>query len=193
MTDVPEHFNYGVFYNDDYNYVKHMKTMKEFIEDKNYAIEGDEEDSVLPENYAPPIVEPVIEDDSIDEELEIYSDEELIAEVGELEDNFVELAGGKHVRLSDDEEEDGEPAQAHKLINLDEDLPKPSTSYLPFHKVKMMESYLYGTKFSEALDYPPSGSLNNVITDAVARKGRSLTDSEELLEKKFDNVSFRFN
>ncbi|VDL52860.1 unnamed protein product [Hymenolepis diminuta] len=172
MTDVPEHFNYGVFYNDDYNYMKHMKTMKEFIEDKNYAIEGNEEDSVLPENYAPPIVEPVIEDDSIDEELEIYSDEELIAEVGELEDNFVELAGGKHVRLSDDEDEDEELAHAHKSINPDEDLPQPSTSYLPLHKVKMMESYLYGTKFSEALDYP-SVSLCN-ITDAVARKAALL-------------------
>ncbi|VDO08745.1 unnamed protein product [Rodentolepis nana] len=187
MTDVPEHFNYGVFYDDGYNYMKHMKTMKEFIEDENYAIVGDEDDAVLPENYVPSIVEPVVEDDPIDEELEIYSDDELIAEVGELPDNFVELAGGKHVRLSDEEEDEESVHELKQNNNHGVDLPAPSTSYLPLHKVKMMERYLYGSELSEVLE-SPSGSSNDAIANATARKGRSLTDSEELLEKKFDNL-----
>nr|CDS33637.1 protein LTV1 [Hymenolepis microstoma] len=187
MTDVPEHFNYGVFYDDDYNYMKHMKTMKEFIEDENYAIVGDEEDAVLPENYVPPIAEPVVEDDPVDEELEICSDDELIAEVGELPDNFVELAGGKHVRLSDEEEDEGPAHELKQNNNPEVDLPSPSTSYLPLHKIKMMERYLYGSELPEVLECP-AGSSNDAIANATARKGRSLTDLEELLEKKFDNL-----
>ena len=71
-------------------------------------------------------MEPVVVDDPVDEELEMVSDDELIAEVGELEDNFVELAGGKRVRLDDDEDGDEH-----------EEKPVLSTSSLPLHKVKM--------------------------------------------------------
>ncbi|KAM7537179.1 hypothetical protein Aperf_G00000060028 [Anoplocephala perfoliata] len=181
MTDVPEHFNYGVFFDDGYDYMQHMKSMKEFVEDPNYVIEEAE----IPEDYVPPIVEPVVEDDSIDDELEFNSDDELIAELGELEDNFVELAGGKPVRLDDAEEE-----EEHQNITLNNPgaMQEPSTSYLPLHKVKMMERYLYGTEFPEELGDQFTKPLSSVTADAAARKGRSLTDSEELLEKKFEKL-----
>lgn len=37
MTDVPECYNYGVFFDDGYDYMKHMKSMKEFVHDPNYV------------------------------------------------------------------------------------------------------------------------------------------------------------
>lgn len=148
------------------------------------VLEG-EEDAGIPEDYVPPIVEPVVEDDSIDEELEFNSDDELIAEVGELEDNFVELAGGERVRLGDDEEEEG---HLGITLNNPDDIPKPSTSCLPFHKVKLMERYLYGREFSEEVGDQFANSSNSVIADAAVREGRPLTHSEELLEKKFEKV-----
>ena len=37
MTDVPECYNYGVFFDDGYDYLKHMKSLKEFVQDPNYV------------------------------------------------------------------------------------------------------------------------------------------------------------
>ncbi len=37
IPDVPECYNYGVYYDDGYDYTKHMKTMKEFVEDPEFV------------------------------------------------------------------------------------------------------------------------------------------------------------
>merc|ERR1719391_1229422 len=102
-----------------------MKTMREFVEDPNYEI-ANEEDVTLPENYAPPEIQPVVPED-LDADFDMPSDDELIAETGELEDNFVELAGGRHVRMDDDEEEDAGAGPSSSMPPP----PQPSTANLP--------------------------------------------------------------
>ncbi|CDS39591.1 expressed conserved protein [Echinococcus multilocularis] len=183
MTDVPECYNYGVFFDDGYDYMKHMKSMKEFVRDPNYVIEN-EEDTVIPDNYAPPAVEMVVSDDPVDDDFEIPSDDELITDGGELEDNFVELAGGKRMRLNDD---DDTTSDSYEIRG---EKPILSTANLPLHKIRLMERYLWGAEANEMPMedlYEVSGRKSSVAA-AAARKGRPLTEEEELLEKQFDKL-----
>uniref|UniRef100_A0A5K3FHJ7 Protein LTV1 homolog n=1 Tax=Mesocestoides corti TaxID=53468 RepID=A0A5K3FHJ7_MESCO len=185
MTDVPEWFNYGVFFDDGYDYLKHMKSMKEFVEDPNFVLVG-EENTPLPENYVPPVVEPVVTDD-LDPDFEMPSDDELIAEVGELEDNFVELAGGKPVHMDDDD-------QPPFIVPPPPSPPPqmPSISNLPLHKVRMMERFLWGSESTDAPEAPEGMEQSAPSTvDSSMRKGRPLTEEEELLEKQFDRLMQR--
>ena len=99
----------------------------------------------------------------------------------------MELAGGKRVRLDDDD--DGVDDSDDKK----EKLPVPSTFSLPTHKVKMMERFLWGDESVDA-SVNESWGLSNCETSAAAldaaakRKGRPLTEEEEFLEKQFDKV-----
>ncbi|VDM30201.1 unnamed protein product [Hydatigera taeniaeformis] len=187
MTDVPECYNYGVFFDDGYDYMKHMKSMKEFVQDPNYVIEN-EEDAVIPDNYAPPAVEMVVSDDPVDEEFEIPSDDEMTTDGDELEDNFVELAGGKRVRLND--EDSGDDDTARDSYEIRDVKPTPSTANLPLHKIRLMERYLWGAEVEEFPMEDPYGisTHQNPVAVSTARKGRPLTDGEELLEKQFGKL-----
>ncbi|KAL5110014.1 hypothetical protein TcWFU_002850 [Taenia crassiceps] len=190
MMDVPECYNYGVFFDDGYDYMKHMKSMKEFVQDPNYVIEN-EEDAVIPDNYVPPLAEMVVSDDPVDEEFEIPSDDEVITDGDELEDNFVELAGGKRVRLDDDDDGGGgDGVAAGNSYEVRDAKPVPSTANLPLHKIRLMERYLWGTEADELPmeDLYEISSHKNSLVAAAERKGRPLTEGEELLEKQFDKL-----
>ncbi len=133
--------------------------------------------------------------EALDPDFEMPSDDELIEEEGELEDNFVELAGGKHVKMDEDDEEDAAAAEAMKN---QERAPASSTSNLPLHKVRMMERFLWGSESPGGADpesygaFPPSEDAMGLpppsTTMSSIRKGRPLTEQEELLEKQFDRV-----
>lgn len=149
------------------------------------------EDVQLPDDYVPPEVEPVYA--PLDPDFEVLSDEEYIEDAGELEDNFVELAGGKHTRMEDDEVDEND--EKEKDVTPQPPSFHTSASLLPMHKVKMMERFLFGTEsteednswqreFSQEHHCIPAPST----TVASMRKGRVLTDQEELLEKQFDKV-----
>ncbi|KAL5968287.1 hypothetical protein TSMEX_004008, partial [Taenia solium] len=183
MTDVPECYNYGVFFDDGYDYMKHMKSMKEFVQDPNYVIEN-EEDAIIPDNYAPPPAEMVVSDDPVGEEFEILSDDEATIDGGELEDNFVELAGGKRVRLSDDDDATSDCYEVRDVKSV------TSSVNLPLHRIRLMERYLWGTEDDELPMEDPYeiSSHKNSVVAAAARKGRPLTEGEELLEKQFDKL-----
>lgn len=143
-------------------------------------------DNEIPSTYATPEFQPVI-NEPLDPDFEMASDDELIAEEGELEDNFVELAGGTHVKMGDGADDDD--VMPHRLP------PQPSTSNLPLHKVRMMEQFLWGPETPSGADpesYGEGGCAPEPIAPSTTmssmRKGRPLTEQEELLEKQFDRV-----
>nr|VZI29385.1 unnamed protein product [Spirometra erinaceieuropaei] len=191
IPGVPECYNYGIYLDDGCDYLKYLKSMKEFVEDPEYEVM---DDLGLPEDYQPPEVQPVTP--PLVEDFEIPSDEELIEEQGELEDNFVELAGGPHVR-SDHEEEEEEDAYHPSSSQFKKPAP-PSvlgqTSNLHINKVKMMERFLFGAESADtdsfALDHMASNqdAAAPSTTTASVRKGRPLNEQEELLEKQFDRL-----
>lgn len=152
-----------------------------------------EEDAVIPDNYAPPPAEMVVPDDPVDEEFEFFSDDEVMMDGGELEDNFVELAGGKRMRLFDDgDHEDDATSDSYEVRDAKT---APSTANLPLHKIRLMERYLWGSEADELPMEDPYeiSSHKNSVDAAAARKGRPLTGGEELLEKQFDKVIISFS
>ncbi|VDL96250.1 unnamed protein product [Schistocephalus solidus] len=192
IPGVPECYNYGIYLDDGSDYLKYLKSMKEFVEDPEYEVM---DDLGLPEDYQPPEVQPVTP--PLVEDFEIPSDEELLEEQGELEDNFLELAGGPHVRSDNEEEEEANDDHNHSSSHFKKPIPPPTlgqTSNLQINKVKMMERFLFGSESADtdsfSLEHMEAGQGTTApsTTTASIRKGRPLNEQEELLEKQFDRL-----
>ncbi|VEL09124.1 unnamed protein product [Protopolystoma xenopodis] len=167
IPDVPEHFNYGIFYDDNYDYMQHIKSRDECGTGKCYRIitpEGKPSSSNVPQTDVV-ILEPVDYSNSTD----TSSDDD-----GELEENFVELAGGPKLREGSDEPD----AQYDKFQGRPE--------LLSMQKVLMMEKFLFGTNqqssdLSEECAQEPS-------LPTLSRSGKPMTDEELYLQQEFSQL-----
>ncbi|KAA3673514.1 uncharacterized protein DEA37_0001451 [Paragonimus westermani] len=142
IPGVPEHFNYGVFYDDGYDYMQHLKSAMDFNDRTTFRITAIPEDKQAPDDLdtagetpREPVVDYVEE---IPEGLLLNSDVEDESEGSELVDNFVELAGGHTVHDKDEED------SAVGRTNLNANSPSALKDMLGKDKVLMMERFLYG-------------------------------------------------
>ncbi|KAK4473474.1 hypothetical protein MN116_002840 [Schistosoma mekongi] len=181
LPGVPVHFNYGVFFDDDYDYMQHLKSA-----DTNevYAI------SVIPEDCASTasshsdlseIREPEVDyDEHIVGDLNMDSEAESFDTESELEDNFVELAGGNVVKSSETDDDDTNIVE-NSLVN--EDPTQTDISRIPKDKVALMERFLYGIN-ENPVDIPGSGYTNCGVND--------YPDETAILNREFEKLMLRY-
>ncbi|KAF6777769.1 Low temperature viability protein [Paragonimus kellicotti] len=142
IPGVPEHFNHGVFYDDGYDYMQHLKSAMDFNDRTTFRITAIPEDKQAPDDLSiadetprEPVVDFVEE---IPDDLLLNSDVEDESEGSELVDNFVELAGGHTVHDTDEDDPAVDRAKLNTTSSSDlKDL-------LGKDKVLMMERFLYG-------------------------------------------------
>lgn len=180
LPGVPEHFNYGVFFDDDCDYLRHLKSASEFHEKAAYRITGIPENEVL--EVEDPLLgeiprEPVVDEPPIPEGLGLNSDSDDIDVTSDLEDNFVELAGGSAVKdkKSGDEASEEEDEQPENLPAL--------TDMFPQNKVIMMERFLYGANER----HRNSGSDSSGDDEAFGNP-----DDATVLNRQFEKLLLRY-
>ncbi|CAL8105631.1 unnamed protein product [Calicophoron daubneyi] len=186
LPGVPEHFNYGVFFDDDYDYMQHLKSATEFNERAEYKIVGIPEDEELktdePDSVGENLREPEVDpDNSVPDDLGLNSDAEQLSEYSEIEDDFIELAGGH--KVVDSEEVCGENGD----LEADGQAKHPR-DLLPKDKVLMMERFLYGdneqnvseeelTSSSEDLEYPDEETIDSRQFEKLLMKCKNRANS----------------
>lgn len=140
LPGVPEHFNHGVFFDDGFDYMQYLKSVSELNDRQAFRITGiPENESVTLADEHPTtsdIREPVVDEPALPEGFDLPSD--LEDESTELEDNFVEIAGGKPVICGDSDEADDTKHEVPRHIGAS------SRDKLSQDKVLMMERFLYG-------------------------------------------------
>ncbi|CAH8447194.1 unnamed protein product [Dicrocoelium dendriticum] len=140
LPGVPEHFNHGVFFDDGFDYMQYLKSVSELNDRQAFRITGiPENESVTLADEHPTtsdIREPVVDEPALPEGFDLPSD--LEDESTELEDNFVEIAGGKPVLCGDSDEADDTKHEVPRHIGAS------SRDKLSQDKVLMMERFLYG-------------------------------------------------
>ncbi|VDQ05664.1 unnamed protein product [Trichobilharzia regenti] len=128
-----------------------------------------EDDCKPPES--PELREPEVDyDEHAVSDLNMDSDAESFDMESEIEDNFVELAGGHAVKDSETESEEGEnskTAENNKPV-IDAKPIETDMSKLSRDKVSLMERFLYGTNERSAntsSSYPPDNSSEDDYPD----------------------------
>ncbi|KAH8849999.1 hypothetical protein KSF78_0000371 [Schistosoma japonicum] len=181
LPGVPVHFNYGVFFDDDYDYMQHLKSA-----DTNevYAI------SVIPEDCASTasnhsdlseIREPEVDyDEHIVDDLNMDSEAESFDTESELEDNFVELAGGNAVKSSGTDEDCTNMVE-NSVVN--EEPTQTDISRISKDKVALMERFLYGIN-ENPVDVSGSGYTNCGVND--------YPDETAILNREFEKLMLRY-
>ncbi|CAH8834170.1 unnamed protein product [Trichobilharzia szidati] len=172
IPGVPIHFNYGIFFDDDYDYMQHLKSASDTREGYTISVipeDCPEDDCNPPES--PELREPEVDyDEHAVSDLNMDSDAESIDMESEIEDNFVELAGGHAVKDSETESEEGENSKAaenNKPV-VDEKPIETDMSKLSRDKVSLMERFLYGTNERSAntsSSCPPDNSSDDDYPD----------------------------
>ncbi|CAH8438474.1 unnamed protein product [Schistosoma rodhaini] len=186
LPGVPIHFNYGVFFDDGYDYMQHLKSADT---KEAYVI------SVIPEDCASNasshsdssrIREPEVDyDEHIISDLNMDSEAESFDTESELEDNFVELAGGHSVKSSEiDSDNAKEPGDTN---SLNAKATETDISRVSKDKVALMERFLYGAnENSEDITTSSSGQFTKDygIDD--------YSDDSTSLNKEFEKLMLRF-
>lgn len=174
LPGVPVHFNHGVFFDDGFDYMQYLKSASELNDRQAFRITG------IPENESVALAdmdastgdirEPVVDEPELPEDFDLPSDFE--DECSELEDNFVEIAGGEPVRDDSDEAQSGASQCAIS-----------SQGNLPHNKVLMMERFLYGDNEGdqEPVSFPDA-------SDASSLEWFADTDDSAALDRQFEKL-----
>ncbi|CAH8488930.1 unnamed protein product [Schistosoma rodhaini] len=186
LPGVPIHFNYGVFFDDGYDYMQHLKSADT---KEAYVI------SVIPEDCASNasshsdssrIREPEVDyDEHIISDLNMDSEAESFDTGSELEDNFVELAGGHSVKSSEIDSDNAKVAGDTNSLNAK--ATETDISRVSKDKVALMERFLYGAnENSEDITTSSSGQFTKDygIDD--------YSDDSTSLNKEFEKLMLRF-
>ncbi|KAL3312926.1 hypothetical protein Ciccas_008474 [Cichlidogyrus casuarinus] len=173
--EEPEHFKYGIYFNDGHDYMQHLRSYEDFMSYKIDLNPTDEDEDAQMESIKRAEI-PDSDDEKLPKEVDLPSDDEMWGdEMSEIEDNFVELAGGPRV----DENATKAKSKENKVVWNSEG---------NVEKMLMMEKFLYGSEGGDRLfddaDYMFGDDGTSTIASSI-RKGRPLTDREELLEHQF--------
>ncbi|KAF5400363.1 Low temperature viability protein [Paragonimus heterotremus] len=181
IPGVPEHFNYGVFYDDGYDYMQHLKSAMDFNDQTTFRITAIPEDKQAPDDLniadetpREPVVDYVEE---IPEGLLLNSDVEDESEESELVDNFVELAGGHTVHDTDEDDPAVDRVQPNTTSS------SALKDLLGKDKVLMMERFLYGDNVKD------DGDDDNVTDDSDEDYGNP--DDATVLNRQFEKLVLR--
>ncbi|CAI2725392.1 unnamed protein product [Schistosoma spindalis] len=185
LPGVPIHFNYGVFFDDGYDYMQHLKSADT---KEAYTI------SVIPEDCvsnasshsdSSRIREPEVDYDEHVSDLNMDSEAESFDTESELEDNFVELAGGHSVKSSENDSDDAKVAGNSNPLNAK--ATETDISRVSKDKVALMERFLYGAnENSEDITISSSGQFT---------KGYGIDDyldDSTSLNKEFEKLMLRY-
>ncbi|CAH8464798.1 unnamed protein product [Heterobilharzia americana] len=184
LPGVPIHFNYGIFFDDDYDYMQHLKSASDTRE--GYAISVIPEDcksTTCSQSDSSEVREPEVDyDEHVFSDLNMESEAESFDDESEIEDNFVELAGGHTVKTSETDDEDPKAAMTRHFVN--EKPAETDISRLSKDKVSLMERFLYGTNESST-DISCSDVVDN------SSKG-DYPDDATILNREFEKLILRY-
>ncbi|CAH8459069.1 unnamed protein product [Schistosoma turkestanicum] len=189
LPGVPIHFNYGIFFDDDYDYMQHLKS----ADTKDaYTI------SVIPEDCASVASshseslearEPEVDyDEHIVSDLNMDSEAESFDTESELEDNFVELAGGHVIKSSETDDDDNDTKMVENTHSLNANITETDISRVSKDKVALMERFLYGTNENSG-DTRSSSSFGQLTGNSEVN---DYPDDSTVLNKEFEKLMLRY-